>query len=570
MNDFAALRLLDRFRGRLAASGYDYAALRVILQAKLTMDGRRPSGLMQSFGKGADPDSVSTRSLYFSSLWIYTVLSAFMLPILFIGTRNPMLGMSLLISAQIFLIASLVMSDFAAVMLDTRDRAILGSKPVLPKTAGLARLLYAAHYMFWVVASMTALPLIVLLFLHGPLAFLVYFAELFLLSALILSVAGGIYYIILRRWDGSKLKDMINYAQIALAISVFSGYHIGSRLINFNLLEQSLEPQWWWALLPPLWFAAPFELIAGRTDVLLYTLAALAITVPVLSFLLYVRLLPAFERAVHKLAEKEGESKQPGMTSERTHKDSPVARAIGAAAKTGRRITVRERLIGLLFPDFKDRALVQFAYTMFGREREFKLKTYPALAYSVLFPFLMPLLELKDEGFRLGSLAPSMGMSLYFVGMCIPALIALLPYSSRPTGAWIYSVVSGLQITRIQRAGLAAGLLKFFLPLFTVTAIGFLVILQAEGLPYLAAVTFSLSIYAVICYRTFPKSIPFAEPYPTGNGGKVGYTFLHMFILVALFGIHFLVHSLAGATGVWIYAGVLAPLSYFVWKYGFK
>ncbi|OXM13667.1 hypothetical protein [Paenibacillus herberti] len=564
MRNFAALRLLDRFSGMLTRSGYDYPALRIILQAKLTMDRRRPSGLLSTFGGRNKVEENPDRNAFFSSLWVYALVSVFTLPLLVITPGTPLFGMSLVFSVQIFLLSALLMSDFSAVMLDTRDLAILGSKPVPSGTRGLAKLLHIAIYLFWIVSTLTLLPLIAVLFVHGPLGFLIYLVEIWLMTALLVSMTAGAYYLVLRFWDGEKLKDMINYVQIVLATVMAVGYQVAIRLIDFSLLEQSFQTRWWWALVPPVWFAAPFELLKGRESGGLYGIAFLALIVPLLALFIYIRMLPAFERQVQKLAQKDGESKRPVRYGRKLKRGGMAS--LTAAQRRPFHVWLADRLLH----DPLERGLVQFAGTIFSREREFKLKVYPGLVFSGVLPIFSLIPALQSEGFRLSGLSPVFGLALYGGGLCVPVLLAMLPFSSRYKAAWVYHTAPGLQEDKLHRAAVTAALLKLFLPLYSVMAIVFLIVFNFGFLPHLAAITFALMIFTVIGYRVFPRSLPFSKPYPTGNSGTGnGYVFLLMFILALIVGVHLVINFLAGVTWVWVYAATLAILNYFVWKYGF-
>ncbi|SDS31422.1 hypothetical protein SAMN05444162_1209 [Paenibacillaceae bacterium GAS479] len=606
MKNFAALRVLDRFSGMLTRSGYDYPALRIILQAKLTMDRRRPSGLLSTFGGRKKAEENPNRNAFFSSLWVYALVSVFTLPLLVITPETPLFGMSLVFSMQMFLLSALLMSDFSAVMLDTRDLAILGSKPVPSGTRGLAKLLHIAIYLFWIVSTLTLLPLIAVLFVHGPLGFLIYLVEILLMTALLVSMTAGAYYLVLRFWDGEKLKDMINYVQIILATVMAVGYQVAIRLIDFSLLEQSFQTRWWWVLVPPVWFAAPFELLTGRESGGLYGIVLLALIVPLLALFIYIRMLPAFERQVQKLAQKDGESKLPVRYGRKHKRDGMPSRA-GAHGQGQKQVQVQKQVQekrskgalpsgsadevhsqkrGLqvrwkrrplhvwlgdrLLHDPLERGLVQFAGTIFSREREFKLKVYPGLVFSVIFPILALTPALQNEGFRLSGLSPALGMTLYGAGLCVPMLLAMISFSNRYKAAWIFHTAPDLQENKLHRAAVTAALLKLFLPLYSVMVIMFLIVFKFGFLPHLAAITFALMIYTVIGYRVFPRSLPFSKPYPTGNSGTGnGYVFLLMFILSVIAGVHLLVYSLAGADWIWVYAAILAIINYFVWKHGF-
>ncbi|PLT44750.1 hypothetical protein B8V81_3181 [Paenibacillus pasadenensis] len=549
MKEFLSIRLLDRFRGAFTRAGYDFPALRVILQAKLTMGRRRPTGLMNAFSGTRKTEGDELQNSFFSSLWIYVGISLFLVPMA-VFLEQPILRMGMLSAVQMLLLSSLLLSDFSTTLLDTRDRTILGVRPVSPKTAGMARLLHAAVYLGWTVSALTALPLLAALLAHGPASAAVYAVHAALQAALLMSLTAAVYYGVLRLWDGERLKDMINYVQIFLAAVVLGGSQLAVRLFNFSLAEQALQAQWWWTLVPPLWFAAPHGLIDGQGGGWLIACTVLSVAAPLLGLLLYLRLLPSFERSLHKLASKDAP-------------DRPRQRR--------RRMPMASLLGRLLLRDPRERALLDFSLASLSRERDFKLKVYPSLGYAVLIPVLFVLPTLSGNEFRTDELSPNWSLALYGTGLAVPMLLLMLRFSSRPLAAWIFHAAPGLRAGQVHRAAAAAVLLRLGLPALAVPTLLFLAFFGTAILPHLAGLIPALSIFAVIGYRVIPRRLPFAEPFPTGNNvGGAGHTFLLMFLLLGLGLLHALIANLAGPVGLWLYAVLLLAGQHFSWKYGFR
>ena len=64
----------------------------------------------------------------------------------------------------------------------------------------------------------------------------------------------------------------------------------------------------------PVWFGAPFEVLLKGTKSYYYDIfSVLAILVPVLSFVCYLALMPAFERNLQKLSNYSGSRRKPGL-----------------------------------------------------------------------------------------------------------------------------------------------------------------------------------------------------------------------------------------------------------------
>ncbi len=64
----------------------------------------------------------------------------------------------------------------------------------------------------------------------------------------------------------------------------------------------------------PVWFGAPFEVLLKGTKSYYYDIfSVLAILVPVLSFVCYLALMPAFDRNLQKLSNYSGSRRKPGL-----------------------------------------------------------------------------------------------------------------------------------------------------------------------------------------------------------------------------------------------------------------
>ena len=242
--------------------GVDYATLRRILHVKLLMDSRRAPVILSSSNRKKEEEQ--DKNLFVSSLWLYGLIGLVLTPFVFWSNPEYLMPMSILSAILMFLIMSSMISDFSSVLLDVRDRSILMTKPIDGRTVGLARSIHAGIYLLLLTGALSAGSLVVGLFKHGVLFFLIYILELILMNMLILVSTSLVYLLPLKYWDGEKLKDLINYVQIGLSAALAIGYQFVIRsfdLIDFNLV---FTPAWWQILLPPVWFAAPYEWLFGE------------------------------------------------------------------------------------------------------------------------------------------------------------------------------------------------------------------------------------------------------------------------------------------------------------------
>ncbi|ASS68651.1 MULTISPECIES: hypothetical protein [unclassified Paenibacillus] len=540
MHEFI-MKLLDRFSGMFRRAGIDYPALRTIVRIKLTMDGRKPNGVLEAIGKSKKPSADKPEKSPFAVNWLYVLMSLAMIPFLFLN--DSLAGMTFVFTLLMFFQGTAMIADFSSVMLDTRDRSILRTKPVDGRTLGMAKTVHIIVYLFLLTASLVALPLMAVFVFKGAAAGLVFLLEIMLVTGLDISLTAAVYYAVLRLWDGERLKDMINYIQIALAVGLMVGYQIMIRIFDFSALGAGFEPGGWWLLAPPVWFGAPFGLLQGNGGIS-YVFAACALLVPLLSVLLYVLMLPQFEQQVQKLTQG------------------------GGAGKRRSAFRPLELIGDLLIRNPRERAFYRFACAMMGKEREFKLKVYPSVGFSMVVPFIFMASQLKAG---LDSLSVVWGLMLYGTGLAIPTLLTLLSFSSRHKAAWIYSTSPMEETGAVHRGAVLASLIKLFLPVFAVAAVVFLLLFGKAFVPDLIAVFLSLLLFAVVCYRILPRKLPFSEPFPAGSSSQNGLqVFLLIVILTAFGGIHFGIRAAGWPYSVWIFSAALIGLNYVAWKYGFR
>ena len=537
MTEFRILKLLDRVQWIFKGLGADYALMRRILQVKLTMDGRRTPTLFS----GSQNSKLEMEGSSFRVQWLYLLLGL-MLIAMVAPRDHHMLMMSLLFSIVMFLITTTLISDFSTVMLDLRDKNILFSKPVDRRTLNMAKSLHILIYLLTLTLTFTGPSLLFSLFRHGPGFFFVYAAEILLMDGFILVFTALIYLLILRFFDGEKLKDIINYVQIVLSVAVTAGAQLVSRMFNLSELGLDFTPAWWHFLLAPVWFGAPFELLgggAGSRSVIILT--ALSVVVPAVMFAAYIRLMPVFERSLQKLAEHGAEGRDSGR----------LARVLSEAV-------CRNKAEAMFF---------RFTWSMMKNEREFKLRVYPTIGFSLIFPFIF-IFNQVWSGDLAGIRSSKSFLFIYYSALLLMTVVQMVRYSASYKGAWIYQVIPLPGKGLVYRGMLKAAVVKLLLPLFLLEAAVFIALLGSWVIADMAVVLLALLLYAVICFLTFPKALPFSEKYEAAQRKEfTGSAFIQLFILGGLGGVHY-VFTLIPA-GIYIYMVILVAANAWIWRRAF-
>ena len=360
MQNYRTLKLLDRFERVFSRFGVDYKIMRRILQVKLTMDGRRVPTI---FSQSAKKNDKENNNQYIKSLWIYVLFGLFMIPFVLMG-ENYLFQMSLFFGIFTFFVMTSMIADFSSVLLDIRDRNILFPKPVDRKTISTAKMMHVVIYLSFLTIALVSIPLIVGLVKNGFLFFLVSVINIILIDLLIVGLTALIYLFILRFFDGEKLKDIINYVQIGLSLMIMVGYQLLVRSFQFIDLTVSLEPKWWQIFIFPMWYGANMEMIMnGAFQPFYLFFTVLGILIPLLSIWIYMKFNHAFEQNLQKLT-------------------------YHGKAKEKKQSKLGQLFLKVICHSNEERAFFRFASSMMKNERDFKLKVYPSLGFSVVIPFI--------------------------------------------------------------------------------------------------------------------------------------------------------------------------------------
>lgn len=540
MKDFKALKFLDKFQSVFEKYGVDYTIMRKILQMKLLIDGRRvPTILKNSSKKKSENDNENN---FRKSLLFYIIIGIVMVPFV-VMDKNFMFQMSFVFGILMFMLMTSLISDFSSVLLDIRDKNIIYSKPVDNKTLNTAKIIHIFIYMFLITISISGIALVMALIKQGLLFFLIFFIEIILSNLFIVIITALLYLIILKFFDGEKLKDMINYVQIILSITITLGYQLIGRVFNIVDLKAILTPKWWQYFLPPVWFAAPFELILKHNyNYFIVIFSILALIVPIISIIIYVKLIPTFEKSLQKLNNNSVRGKK-------------VKGKLAAA------------LSSIICSNREEKVFFKFASYMIKNEREFKLKVYPSLGFSLIFPFIFIFNNIGYES--LSSIASSkMYLNLYFCALILPSVVMMMKYSVNYKGAWIYKAIPIENTASIFKGTLKALIIKLMLPVYVLESILFIFIFGIRIIPDVFVLFFNILLFTVICFKLTKKSLPFSEKIQASAQGEGLAAILLMILLGALAGIHYFCTFVN--YGIYAYLIILIILVTVLWKKAFN
>ena len=532
-SEFKSLKFIALFKGIFKRFGVDYEIMMMILRIKLTMDGRRVPTIFNESGKKKEGNQFQ------KSLWIYGVYGILLLPFLFIG-ENYIFQMSLQFGLILFILMTSMIADFSSVLLDVRDKNILQTKPIDKKTITVAKTIHILIYMSFVTGAFVALPVFVSLFQHGPLFSLIFLVEIILIMLLVVVLTSLLYLFVLRYFDGERLKDIINYVQIGMTLGIVIGYQVLIRAFDLTGLDLSYTFNPWHFLIPPIWYAAPFEmLLNGNTSSYMIAFTVLAVLVPFVTIFIYSRLMPSFERNLEKLL-----SDTKSRKAERNLID-----------RFWSKILCRSR---------EERIFFRFSAKMMKKERDFKLKVFPNLGMALIFPFLFIFNELGIRS--LDDISEgNMYLFIYFCNILIPGTIFMLKFSNSYKGGWIFKAAPLGKQTAPYSAALKVFLTKLYFPVFFVVSAVYIAIFSVRILPDLAVVLLSAILQSLITYKMMKEEeFPYTRSFEFAQDAGTARILLLTLIIGAFVVVHYIVRTFD--YGIYIYMAVLLAAIFFGWR----
>ena len=485
MKDFKILKVIDKFSAIYKKAGVDYDMFRLILNSKLTMDGRRKATVFNDTRSNKKESNE-----FYKALILYGFFGVF-IGLMLIFNINKMYLMTIYFSSIMFMILTIFISDFSYVILDVRDKNILYTKGINTQTINAAKITHVFIYMLYLMLALTGVSLIVS-FKYGVLFALIFIIEVILIDIFMIIITALTYLLVLKFFDGEKLKDIINYVQIALSVFMVVIYQIAPRL--FGVVELSnirYEEKIWHLLIPPIWFSAPLSIISGEgITVLKIIMCILSVGIPVISIILYIKSIPSFENNLQKLNNSNDKIKEKNK--------------------------LLIKINNMLCKNNTERAFFNFSLGIMNSEREFKLKVYPNLALGIVFPivFMITFADTSNINGIFESLKNSKAyLSIYAFALVIPNIIIMLRYSERYLAAWIYEVAPISKISSIFKGVIKGALYKLLLVPYLIISILFIIIFGPKVIIHLIIAMLSLILLSIINFSVLNKVFPFSQKF---------------------------------------------------------
>jgi hypothetical protein len=515
------LKILDLFAPLFRAVGVDYDQLHAIVSTKLTMDNRRQLiGYRRKEKKNA-ANTFGLTLFFYSIFGIFVSLAMYNIP-------SFILSMIVFYTYIMVMVSMTLITDFSSILLDTSDNTIILPRPVDSTTLFAARLTHILLYLGQLAAGLSIIPSIVVLVDYGVTIFIGFWIGVWLSILTSLVITNGLYLFIMQFGSEEKLRTIINYFQITMAIVIMAGYQILPRMIErIDASDFVFQVKWWSFLLPPIWMAASMEMLATSiADHGHIALALCAFILPILGIFLVNKFLsPAFNKKIATLSGGLQESLPPD------------AKKNNMISKLSRWIT----------QSVEERATFDIIYRVLGRDRKLKLKIYPSFGYILVFGLIFMMRSHEDLATTWANLPNTQYhlMLLYLTFMVLQVALYEIPYSDDFRASWIFFSSPLETPGEILSGTLKAICIRLFFPGFIIISI---FVLSVWGLRVIGDVAIALlnnflmlMILATINKRHLPLSL---APDVRAQSGNLMRSIL-TFVLIGALGVtHYLLTML--------------------------
>ncbi len=360
------------------------------------------------------------RNTFGTTLFFYALFGGFVAFAMY-NIPSFILSMIVFFTYIMVMVSMTLITDFSSILLDTSDNTIILPRPVDSRTLFAARLTHILLYLGQLALGLSIIPAIVVIIEYGVLLFLFFLIAVGLSILTSVVLTNALYLIIMHFANEEKLKSIINYFQIIMAIFIMAGYQILPRMIErIDVGSFVFKIQWWSFLLPPVWMAGTMEAFQFRIfDPAHVGLNACALLFPLFGMYAANKYLsPVFNK---KIATLGGSSSQ--IEKNKVEND----RMLSSISKW-------------ITNSPAERGTFDVIYKILGRDRKIKLKIYPSFGYIAVFGLIFMLRSQEDIATTWANLPNTQYhlVLLYLTFMVLQVALYEIPYSDDFKASWIY------------------------------------------------------------------------------------------------------------------------------------
>ena len=527
------LKILILFRPFFLRLDVNFEQLLAIVEVKLKMDNRRAR-----FNQWNKKQSESN-STFFLTLGLYFLMaSAFSA---FIYFSVSIIAIYSLISAMMmFMLAMTLITDFSAVILDSNDNAVLLPRPIDDRTLLIARITHILMYLLSMMLALAIPFMVVTMFKYGVLAS-ISFLFISLLSLILIVFLTNIFYLVLMQFTSEeRLRNVINTFQIILTFTFMGGYRLVGRLVNFDALMNGVDTkvQWWYFFVPPIWMGNSMNVIIKHEfDATKFLFIFLTLTVP---FMVVFFVNNVFSGIFNQ--------KIAGMDIAKRQEKIP-----NKVAKKG----LIETLSGIFTGTSMERGAFEFVWKITSRDRKFKLRIYPSLAYLLIYPIFMIGTGRGDGSFvqQIEHLRESMGIGIVVIYLCGTVLLTIRSQISQSEdfkAAWLYELAPIIKPGEILSGSMRAIMVKFLLPITIFLSLVLSIIWGVDLLDDLLFGMLTITNLDLLLSIGMSNELPFSTEIKKNGGGSFIRNMAYVFIAGIIGLVHYFMMQVPYVIGVFV------------------
>jgi hypothetical protein len=324
------------------------------------------------------------------------------------------------------------------------------------------------------------------------------------------------YALLLKKFSGEKLKDVINFVQILTILGMFFGSQAFSIFssalakIDGEIASNLL------LLFPPTWFAMlPYLFVKSTINNLPLLLSLLGISVAIWGYLFYLyKLAPDFEKNLYRLT----------LQSVRLKKKKPPIATMFKG----------------IFRNHIMQAYYEFSVIMLRRERITKQVIYPNLVLGIVFPIIPLIIANFNSNSPFAS-----GKSFFLLYYSILGMIPMSVYtnlSDSYQAAWIYRFLPVRSPGQIIKSAHYAMFFTYQGLIFLIPSVLYIFFWKFQIIEHVVAILLNGFILQLFYQDMAGLKLPFSLEVKTGQNNafmQVSYL-LTIFIFTPLaIGLHF-------------------------------
>jgi ABC-2 type transport system permease protein len=515
------LKLFVPFRWFIEKMGADYDQFIPILKLKLTLDDRRVNRYSKKSGNAQEKTLIKQS---FFQIFMGTFFALFLILV-----KDPFTFFYLSHTFLMAIMALMIISKFSTILFDTTENVIIQPLPIKGNTVSLARNAHVFIYLAMMAFCISLISIIIAIYKFGNLAGLIFVFTIFLNVLFTLFIANILYLGIMRIVSDERLKNLLMYFQVFIAIFFMAAYQIGLKMVDKTAIQDMVLPVHWFTyLLPPAFFSGLIEALTtlnfDRSHLLL--IAEALILPPVAIYCTGKYLTPIFNQKLMDLEQGDRVSK--------------------IKTETARTSLWYNLMSSLLVHTTDEKASFKLMWKMTGRERQFKQTLLPTFGYVIIM-IIAPNIN-KHQSFSDFTSGYMYLLVLYVFTMVSFALCSALLIGNNQSSTWLFKSLPLKSPASFFKGAINAAFARFFIPFYLIMGTVVCVFWGIKVLPDVFIAFLAIYLITSLLYYFQQPGFPFSLEKTALQGGSNA---IKVFGLMALAGIVGLIHySLLKWSGV--------------------